>query len=108
MKFDPSEYPFGSHPRGATSLHRRSALSGLAVLALSPFGYAQAPTTLPRVGMLCFGSPGNLKSRVDVFLAAMRQVGYVEGRNVRYEMRYGNGQRDLLDGLATELVEKGA
>ena len=40
MRFDPSEYPFGSHPRGAPSLHRRSALSGLAALALSPFGNA--------------------------------------------------------------------
>ncbi len=57
--------------------------------------------------MLCFGSPGNLKSRVNLFFEAMRQLGYVEGRNVRYEMRYANGQRDLLPGLATELVAKG-
>ena len=83
-------------------LQRRHALASLAALALAPLARAQAG--IARVAALCYGSPGNLKTRLDAFVAAMRQLGYVEGRNVQYEIRYGNGQRDLLPGLAAELV----
>jgi putative ABC transport system substrate-binding protein len=61
---------------------------------------------MPHVAALCFGSPGNLKTRVDAFLAAMRRIGYVENRNVLYDFRYANGQRDLLPGLAREVVAR--
>src|SRR2546425_1144838 len=95
--------------------HTGVSNSGCVCIASSTLGSGVTPFSArsnvraltPRSGMLCFGSPGNLKSRVNLFFEAMRQLGYVEGRNVRYEMRYGNGQRDLLLDLATELVAKG-
>jgi len=85
------------------ALDRRHALAAFTALALSPLARGQGRAA-PRVAVLCFGSPGNLKSRMDAFLAGMRQLGYVDGRNVRYDTQYANGQRDLLRGLAREVV----
>ena len=58
------------------------------------------------IGMLGVGSPGSPASSgpYDAFYARMRDLGYVEGRNISYEVRWGHGQLDTLPGLAAELV----
>ncbi len=89
--------------RPELALDRRRALASAAALALSPLARGQAPA-MPLVGALCFGSPGALKPRVTAFVERMRQLGYMENRTVRYELRHANGQRDLLSGLAKGLV----
>jgi putative ABC transport system substrate-binding protein len=43
-------------------------------------------------------------SNYDAFRDAMRQIGYVEGRNIRFEYRFADGVIDRLPGLAAELV----
>lgn len=101
MIFDPAVC-LRHHPPREKRLQRRQALASLAALALAPV--AQAQGRIARVGALCYGSPGNLRTRIDAFLASMRLLGYVDGRNVRYDLRYGNGQRDLLPALAQEIV----
>lgn len=78
--------------------------AGLAALILPAF--AQQQSAIHRVGVL------SGRSRVaavetglhDAFLKGMRDLGYVEGRNVRYEWRYGGGQYADLHRLAEELV----
>jgi hypothetical protein len=37
--------------------------------------------------------------------AGLRELGYVAGRNVMLELRYGDGARERLPRLATELIE---
>ncbi|HEX7560038.1 MAG TPA: ABC transporter substrate-binding protein [Usitatibacter sp.] len=54
--------------------------------------------------MLTSGSSANARSRLDAFRKGMEELGYVEGRNVRYEMRSANGQLDLLREDARELA----
>jgi hypothetical protein len=83
-------------------------LIGLAVVlavavTLAPFaGDAQRPT-IPVVGLLDSSS-----AAVWPFVAAFRtgliEAGFVEGRNVRIEYRWADGQYDRLPGLAAELV----
>jgi putative ABC transport system substrate-binding protein len=106
MIVDPDEVSCrGRFPgREEPVLQRRKAIASLAALAAAPLVRAQAPRSMPRVAGLCFGSPGNLRTRVDAFVEGMRRLGYVDGRDVRYEFRYGNGQRDLLAGLARDIV----
>jgi putative ABC transport system substrate-binding protein len=41
----------------------------------------------------------------DAFRQQLRELGYVEGRNMRLEQRYAKGNLDLLPGLAKELVQ---
>ena len=86
-------------------MNRRRAV--LALAALAPWaaipiarsqdpGKPQVPGKSPRVAVLTSGSAPNARTRLDAFRKGMEDLGYVEGRNVRYVMRSANGQLDLL------------
>ena len=58
-----------------------------------------------RIGLLDYGSPD--PARLAWWRALqdrLRELGYVEGQNVLFQRRWGNGQVSRLQGLATELV----
>jgi ABC-type uncharacterized transport system substrate-binding protein len=88
-------------------LKRRSALVTLAALAgyavLAP-ARAQSPLKPRRVAILQFGAPANFKSRADAFMKGMKELGYVEGKDVVYDWCSANGQIDLLQQEARELA----
>jgi len=63
-------------------------------------------TRLPRVGMLTSGAAAAEDKRFDNFTGALRELGYVEGRNVRIERRFAEGRFETLSALATELVQQ--
>src|SRR5262249_46732940 len=78
----------------------------LAILALlvSTFAEAQEPAKVHRMGMLISGSASTDKSYIDAFHRGLRELGYVEGKNVLIEYRYGEGQRERYPALAAEMV----
>jgi putative tryptophan/tyrosine transport system substrate-binding protein len=43
---------------------------------------AQQPATVPRIGFLRFGSASAHAGRVEALRAGLRQIGYVEGKNI--------------------------
>ncbi len=57
-----------------------------------------------RVGVLDPTSSDFARDRVDVLRAALRDLGYVEGRNIVIDSRSAEGQYERLSGLAEELV----
>ena len=59
---------------------------------------------LPLIGILNAASAESTASSYEAFRAELRQLGYVEGRNIRFEYRYGDGFLDRLPALAEELV----
>jgi putative ABC transport system substrate-binding protein len=59
-----------------------------------------------RVTIFFFGTPANSRTRREAFAKAMLELGYAEGRNVRYDWRYANGQPDLVDRNARELTQQ--
>ena len=65
---------------------------------------AQQPKTIPRVGFLATVSPNTISSRVEAFRQGLRDLGYVEGKNLVIEYRYAEGKADRLPALAAELV----
>jgi putative tryptophan/tyrosine transport system substrate-binding protein len=65
---------------------------------------AQQPGKVPRIGFLSTVSPSTLSSRVDSFRQGLRELGYVEEKNIVIEWRYGDGKLDRLPALAAELV----
>ena len=65
---------------------------------------AQAPRRVPRVGWLSQTSATMEVSFRENYLQAMRELGYVEGRTVVTEYRFGDGRTDRLVELALELV----
>ena len=84
---------------------RRRELAMLLVFAaiLRPCASPAQPT-LPAIGFLDSTSPASLGPFVEDFRKGLAEVGFVEGRNVRIEYRWADGQYDRLPGLAAELV----
>jgi len=77
------------------------------LLALSVRVGAQQPAgKVPRIGFLATGSasdPRNALGR-DAYRQGLRELGYVEGKNINIEYRYAEGRSERLPELAEELV----
>jgi putative ABC transport system substrate-binding protein len=65
---------------------------------------AQQIAKIPRIGYLSGLSPSTSANRREAFLQGLRELGYVEGKNIVIESRYAEGKFDRLPGLAAELV----
>ena len=64
----------------------------------------QQPGKIPRVGFLSATSPSAIAARVEAFRRGLRELGYVEGKNIVIEWRYAEGKLDRLSELAADLV----
>jgi ABC-type uncharacterized transport system substrate-binding protein len=76
------------------------ALSTL-LLAHSVSAGAQQ-TKVPRIGVLILGAPPN--ANLDAFIQGLRELGYIEGKNLLIDYRFAEGRAERLPELATELV----
>ena len=87
---------------------RRRWLFALGAAALaSPFAaFAQQSGKSPRVGFLYYGSRQSAieAGRYPAFVEGMRDLGYVEGKNLLIESRYAEGKPERASALATELA----
>ena len=66
-----------------------------------PLAEAQQPKKVPRMGYL---SPRANAVRIEAFRQGLRELGYVEGKNIVIEWRFAEGKLDRLPALAAELV----
>jgi len=83
----------------------RTASHWLLVLPLVAFGHvAEAQQKVPQLGFLFGATPSANTSRIKGFRQGLRDLGYVEGKNIVIEERYAEGKLDRLPVLATELV----
>ena len=65
---------------------------------------AQQPAHIPRVGFLIASSPAYYVTRIETFQPALRELGYVEGKNISIEYRYAEGKEERLREIAAEFV----
>ena len=74
------------------------------LFALCFFAEAQQPVKVPRIGYLRPGSAA--PARFEAFRQGLRELGYVEGKNIAIEYRYADGKTEAerLPDLAAELV----
>jgi putative ABC transport system substrate-binding protein len=86
----------------------RLATAAIALLLSALLGkaVAQPQEKVPRVGYLNPGSPSDPLSqrRLEAFRQGLRDLGYVEGRNIVIESRWAEGQYDRYPTLAADLV----
>jgi ABC-type uncharacterized transport system substrate-binding protein len=78
-------------------------LVGLA-FGLVRLAEAQQPTKVPRIGFLLAPSRSAVSEPLDAFQQGLRDLGYLEGKNIAIEYRYAEGRFDRLPDLAAELV----
>ena len=75
----------------------------LIAVALCTPAEAQQPKKVPRIGFILASSPGP-DARIEGFRQGLRELAYVEGKNIAIEWRYAEGKEELLPKLAAELI----
>jgi putative tryptophan/tyrosine transport system substrate-binding protein len=66
---------------------------------------AQQPAgKITRIGFLSTGSRGGRTANVEVLRQSLRELGYVEGKDILIEYRYAEGQMERLPALVEELT----
>src|SRR6266576_2176826 len=75
------------------------------LFALGVPAEAQQPTKVARVGFLFGASPSTNTDRTESFRQGLRDLGYIEGKNILIEYRYAEGKLDRVPGLVAELVQ---
>ena len=84
---------------------RRFLLTSLAVAVAAPLAAkAQPAGKVAKIGLLTPSSPAGSGHLVEAFRKGLRELGYVEGKTVVVEARYGDGRTERLPELARELV----
>ena len=88
-------------------MNRRKTIFVLLALGGAPFAsFAQKQSVKGlRIGLLAPGTRGTLEAREwEAFLQALKDAGYVEGRDVIIDERFADGRQEKLPSLAAELV----
>jgi ABC-type uncharacterized transport system substrate-binding protein len=65
---------------------------------------AQQPGKVPRVGFLWGGTPAENVARLAGFRQGLRELGYIEGKNIIIDDRWAEGNYERLQELVAELV----
>jgi ABC-type uncharacterized transport system substrate-binding protein len=74
------------------------------LFALCASAAAQQPKKIPRLGYVTSNSSAAISTRTEAFRQGLRELGYVEGKNIVIEWRSAEGKLDRLPMLAGELV----
>src|SRR2546426_12632841 len=87
------------------SMRRRQALLGITALGAALItlreATAQSASKVPVIGLL---DGGERMSWWNAFRQGMRDLGYVEGKNIAFEARSAKGKYDQLPALAEDLA----
>jgi putative ABC transport system substrate-binding protein len=74
------------------------------LFALCSSAQAQQPKKIPRIGYLTTSFASEVMGRVDALRQGLRELGYLEGKNIIIDYRYGEGKSNRLLALANELI----
>ena len=89
-------------------MDRRAFIGSIAggVLVVPLGAFAQEQGKVWRIGFFYFGSRQSAldTGRYDAFVQGMHELGYIEGKNIVIETRFGDGKVERVPGLAAELV----
>jgi putative ABC transport system substrate-binding protein len=76
------------------------------LLALPISARAQQPKKVPRIGYVsASGDSKNPGSQVEAFRQGLRDLGYIEEKNILVEYRYAEGKSDIIPSLVAELIQ---
>jgi putative tryptophan/tyrosine transport system substrate-binding protein len=81
-------------------------LSTLLLMIAAAPAMAQQPAKIPRIAVLIGSSLTANAVRIDAFRQSLRDLGYVEGKNIAIEFRSAEGKFDRLPELAAEIVRR--
>jgi ABC-type uncharacterized transport system substrate-binding protein len=85
-------------------MRARILVYALPAIILAAIHLAEAQQKIPGVGFLIAASRSAISARTEAFQQGLRDIGYVDGKNIVIEWRSAEGQLDRLPALAAELV----
>jgi putative tryptophan/tyrosine transport system substrate-binding protein len=89
----------------AIHIRRRELITALGGAATWPLAArSQQSPALPLIGILSALSSATAARNIDAFRAGLRDLGYVESRNIKLELRFADGVNERLPDLAAELA----
>ena len=97
----PSPDPEGGH----ASAEFITLLGGAAALPLA--ARAQQTVRIRRIGIVLEAISGDAEflHRIAIFTQSLRELGWIEGRNLAIDTRYSEGKPERLPTLVTELID---
>ena len=81
-----------------------SIVVAVVLLAVAVIAEAQQPKKVPRIGWLTTGFLSTMSARQQAFQQGLRELGYVEGKNILIEWRGADNLPERRQALAEELV----
>ena len=85
--------------------NRRRVVVGFASMLAAPsIAFAQSQRRVPRIVWFAMGTPESARANNQAFREGLRALGYVEGKNIIVEYRFGHGKVDQLAALIDELL----
>jgi ABC-type uncharacterized transport system substrate-binding protein len=81
-----------------------SILVVVVLVAVAIIAEAQQPARVPRIGYLTNAPLSVISINRDVFRQGLRELGYIEGKNIIFEWRSGEQSRERQRAMAAELV----
>jgi putative tryptophan/tyrosine transport system substrate-binding protein len=87
-------------------MKRRGFIAGLGSAAVWPLTARAQQPKMPVIGYLGSISPETQARALADFRLGLTETGYVEGRNVAIEFRWGGGQRERFAPLIEDLVRR--
>jgi putative tryptophan/tyrosine transport system substrate-binding protein len=88
-----------------SQMRRRQFIGLIGGAAAWPLAARGQQASLPVIGSLSTGSAAPWAPFIAAFLEGLGEAGFVDGRNVKLEYRWAEGQLDRLPRFAAELVE---
>jgi putative ABC transport system substrate-binding protein len=90
--------------RTRTSMVRKTAAFQAILVLFGSMHAALAQQTPYRMGLVSPGSASSMAPRVEALKNGLREHGYVEGRNITIEYRWGEGEDQRVPGLVSDLM----
>ena len=82
----------------------RLLLFAFVLMMAGAVSQAQQPARIHRIGILSAASTSFYSARIEALRQRLRELGYVEGKNIIIDSRYAEGKLERLPDLAAELV----
>jgi putative tryptophan/tyrosine transport system substrate-binding protein len=86
-------------------MRRREFITLVGGVTAWPFATHAQPAKLPTIGFLGTATPSTWGQFVTAFVQRLRDLGWVEGRNVAIEFRWAEGRTERYTEIATEFVQ---
>src|SRR5882724_203782 len=78
---------------------------GSLLLALGLCAEAQQAKKVPLIGFIDSGTPSSSSGRIEAFRQGLRDLNYIEGKNILVEYRYAEGKNERFPSIVAELVQ---